>query len=76
MENKLKEHLHREVKPDNKQQLMDRIYAFWRSVDVAKCTKYIHQVLPCVTEVNGAATGFLFTVTYTYTYLNRYNYLF
>ena len=57
----MKEHLRREVKPQTKQQLMDGIYAFWRTVDVAKCAKYIRhlrRVLPRVIELNGAATGF------------------
>ena len=57
----MKEYLRREVKPTTKQQLIDGIHSFWRTVDVQKCTKYIRhlrKVLPRVIEVNGAATGF------------------
>ena len=57
----MKEYLHREVKPTTKQQLIDGIHLFWRTVDVHKCMKYIchlRKVLPRVIEVNGAATGF------------------
>ena len=57
----LKEYLRREVKPDTKQRLIDGIHAFWRTVDVAKCTRYIRhlrRVLPRVIELKGAATGF------------------
>lgn len=57
----LKEFMRREIKPKNKQELMDRILAFWNTVDVAKCTKYIRhlrKVVPRVIELNGAATGY------------------
>ena len=57
----MKEYLRREVKPKTKQQLIDGIQAFWRTVDVPKCQRYIRhlrRVLPRVIEVEGAATGF------------------
>ena len=53
--------LRHEVKPTTKQQLTDGIQAFWKTVDVDKCTKYIHhlrKVIPQVVELKGAATGF------------------
>ncbi len=58
---KLKEYIRREVKPKVKDELVDGIAAFWRTVDVAKCTKYIRhlrKVLPKVIELDGAATGY------------------
>lgn len=57
----LKEFLRREIKPVNKQALVSGILAFWNTVDVAKCTKYIRhlrKVVPRVVELNGAATGY------------------
>lgn len=57
----MKEYLRREIKPTTKQQLIDGITQFWRTVDVAKCSRYIRhlrKVLPRVIELNGAATGF------------------
>lgn len=57
----LKEFMRREIKPKNKQELMDGILAFWNTVDVAKCKKYIRhlrKVVPRVIELNGAATGY------------------
>lgn len=61
MWHELKEHLCREVKPRIKQELIDGIQAFWRTVDVEKCSRYIRhlrRVLPRVIEMEGAATGF------------------
>ena len=58
---KLKEYQRREVKPDNKQELMDGIQEFWATVDIVKCTKYIRhlrKVIPCVIALDGAATGY------------------
>ena len=40
----LKEFLQREVKPKNKQELINGILAFWDSVDIAKCKKYIRHL--------------------------------
>ena len=37
----LKEFIRRELKPRTKQELVDGILKFWRTVDVAKCNKYI-----------------------------------
>ena len=57
----LKEYLRREVKPKIKQELIDGIQDFWRTVTVAKCTKYIRhlrKVIPRVIELEGAATGY------------------
>ena len=57
----LKEYLRREAKPKTKQELIDGIQAFWRTVDIEKCTRYIRhlrRVIPRVIEVEGAATGF------------------
>jgi len=57
----LKEYLRREVKPRTKQELIDGIRAFWETVDIAKCTKYIQhlrKVMPKVIELQGAATGY------------------
>ena len=57
----LKEFMRREVKPTTKQELIDGIIAFWATVDVAKCTRYIRhlkKVIPRVIELNGAATGY------------------
>ena len=56
-----KEYLRREVKPKTKQELIEGIQTFWRTVSVHKCRKYIghlKKVLPKVIEVNGAATGY------------------
>ena len=57
----LKEYIRREIKPRNKQELKDGIVAFWRTVDVVKCNKYIDhlkKVIPKVIELNGNATGY------------------
>ena len=57
----LKEYQRREVKPKTKDELVNGILAFWSTVDVAKCKKYIghlRKVIPRVIEVNGDATGY------------------
>lgn len=57
----LKEFVRHEVKPRTKQQLVDGIKAFWATVHVAKCTRYIRhlrKVLPAVIEMNGEPTGY------------------
>ena len=57
----MKEFLRREVKPKNKEQLVDRILTFWTTVDIQKCTKYIRhlrKVIPRVIELHGNATGY------------------
>ena len=57
----LKEYIRREVKPTRKEELVDGILQFWETVDVAKCTKYIHhlrKVIPKVIELKGEPTGY------------------
>ena len=57
----LKEYIRREVKPEVKQELIDGIFTFWRTVDVAKCNKYINhlrKVIPKVIELDCSATGY------------------
>lgn len=57
----LKEFLRREVKPRNKDELIEGIQSFWEDVDVFKCRRYIDhlkKVLPRVIEVNGEPTGY------------------
>ena len=56
----LKEHLRREVKPRNKEELIQGIVSFWETVDVAKFSKYINhlaKVLPEVVECEGGPSG-------------------
>ena len=58
---KLKEYIRREVKPVNKEQLVNRISQFWTNLDTHKCCQYIDhlkKVLPRVIEKNGDATGY------------------
>ena len=57
----MKEYVRREVKPTTKEELVEGLKKFWKTVDVAKCTKYIKhlkKVLPKVVELNGNATGY------------------
>ena len=57
----LQEYIRREVKPKTKQELVDGIRAFWRTVTTTKCVKYINhlrKVIPEVIRLNGAATGY------------------
>ena len=57
----LKEYIRREVKPKTKAELVDGIKAFWTTVTVEKCTKYIkhlRKVIPRAIELNGDATGY------------------
>ena len=57
----LKEYIRCEVKPMTKQQLVDGILAFWKTVDIDKCNKYIshlRKVIPRVIEFDGKATGY------------------
>ena len=49
------------MKPKMKEELIDGIEAFWSTVDIDKCRKYIRhlrKVIPKVIEVQGAATGY------------------
>ena len=53
--------MRREVKPHNKDKLVNGIAEFWKTVDQAKCKKYIRhlrKVLPKIIELEGAATGY------------------
>ena len=53
--------MHREVKPKNKDELIQRILQFWATVNVSKCRRYIghlRKVLPKIIELNGCATGY------------------
>ena len=57
----LKEFLRKEVNPTTKQELIDGIQEFWKTVDITKCRKYIRhlrKVIPKVVEVEGAATDY------------------
>ena len=38
----LKEFIRRDVKPHTKDELVEGIERFWKTVDVAKCTRYVH----------------------------------
>ena len=61
MWHELKEYVRREIKPKTKEQPVDGIKAFWRTVDVVKCKKYIghlQKVIPKVIELDGRATGY------------------
>ena len=57
----LKEFIHREVKPTTKNELIEGIKRFWKTVTVEKCTKYIRhlrKVIPRAIELQGGATGY------------------
>ena len=57
----LKEFIRREAKPKNKEQLIDGIQQFWRTMTREKCCRYInhiHKVIPKVIENSGNATGY------------------
>ena len=57
----LKEYIRREVKPRDKQQLVNGITTFWDSVDERKCYRYIdhlRKVLPRIIELQGEPTGY------------------
>ena len=43
--NELKEYMRREVEPHNKDKLVNGIAEFWKTVDQAKCKKYLRKVL-------------------------------
>ncbi len=40
----LKEYIRREVKPTKKEELVNGIKAFWKTIDVRKCCKYIRHL--------------------------------
>ena len=57
----LKEFIRRDVKPTTKNELVEGIQKFWRTVTVNKCAKYIRhlrKVIPRIIELNGEATGY------------------
>ncbi len=57
----LKEFIRREIKPKNKQELVNGILSFWRTVTKEKCTKYIRhlrKVIPKIIELEGDTTGY------------------
>ena len=57
----LKEYIRGEVKPTRQDELVNGIKDFWKTVDLAKCTKYIkhlRKVIPKIIELKGAATGY------------------
>ena len=57
----LKEFIQREAKPQNKQQLIDGIQPFWRTMTKEKCCRHvnhIHKVIAKVIENSGNATGY------------------
>ena len=57
----MKEFIRREVKPRNKDELVQGIKNFWKTVNVSKCNKYIRhlrKVLPRIIELDGDATGY------------------
>ena len=57
----LKEFIQREVKPKVREELIEGIFAFWSTIDVSKCNKYINhlrKVIPKVIEQNGCATRY------------------
>ena len=57
----LKEFIRRETKPKTKEELIKGIEAFWGSITVEKCNRYINhlrKVIPRVIELEGQATGY------------------
>ena len=57
----LKEYMRREVKPKNKEELVNGLKKFWDTITVEKCQRYIghlRKVLPKVIENNGGPTGY------------------
>ncbi len=50
-----------EVKPKNKEELIEGIIEFWKTVNKEKCSKYIkylRKVVPKIIELNGCATSY------------------
>ena len=61
IENLWHELIRRDVKPKTKNELVEEIQIFWRTVTVNKCIKYIkhlRKVIPPIIELNGEATGY------------------
>ena len=58
---KLKEYICHEIKPLNKDELVNGIQKFWTTVTVEKCKRYIghlRKVIPRVIELEGQATSY------------------
>ena len=56
----LKHHIRSRVKPSVKEELVNGICEFWKTVDWQKCERYINhiqKVIPMVIERNGKASG-------------------
>lgn len=61
MWHEMKEYIRREVKPRTKEQLIEGLLRFWKTVDVAKCNRYIRhlrKVIPQIIALDGRATGY------------------
>lgn len=57
----LKEYIRGVWKPSTKEELIEGIIHFWKSVSVRKCERYIghlQKVIPRIIEVNGHASGY------------------
>ena len=57
----MKEFLRREVKPQNKAELVAGIEEFWGSVTTEKCRRYVRhlrKVISCVISEDGGASGY------------------
>ena len=60
-EKNVKEYMRREVKPKNKEELINGIMKFWNTVTPEVCTKYIRhlkKVIPKCIERQGHPTGY------------------
>jgi transposase len=61
MWHKLKEYLKIRVKTRSKEELIDGVISFWKTVDIEKCQKYIlhvKKVVPKVIELNSEPPGY------------------
>ena len=57
----MKNYIRTEVKPTTKDQLVDGLEAFWKTVTVEKCQRYIGhltKVIPAVILADGGPSGF------------------
>ena len=60
MWHELKEYLHGEVKPKNKEELLQGMLSFWKTVSIEKCRRYIghlKKVIPRIIELKEDVTG-------------------
>ena len=56
----MKTYIRRQVKPKTQSELIEGIKKFWRTVEIAKCNRYINhlqKVLPIVITREGRASG-------------------